>query len=300
MTISGEVPALLKMAAQTGFLTSAQPPVPLYSPIASTFDMPANAIDLVDIGGAPMPTQTKGQPNIQGFIEKTLAVKPKDWDIEVMISYNAVRDDKTGQLERRARAAGDNFQRHLAQQAYQALNDGDATTNFGAGYDGLALFSNSHVDKGAAYTTLQDNLDALTLSLTNFGTVYIKAQKTRDDHGVFTQYNYNQLVVPPDLATVAWQISTVKGGQETTTNANPYAGLMKPPIVMPQLDSTAWALVASDENVKPIIVVMRERPNLQATWFDPHGPDGGTYFFKFHAAYDHVPGEWRTAYMGNT
>jgi hypothetical protein len=50
MTISGEVPTLLKMAAQTGFLTSAQPAVPLYDPIATTYDMPANSIDLVDIG----------------------------------------------------------------------------------------------------------------------------------------------------------------------------------------------------------------------------------------------------------
>ncbi len=58
--------------------------------------------------------------------------------------------------------------------------------------------------------------------------------------------------------------------------------------------------MASNENVKPIIVVMREKPNLQATWFDPHGPDGGTYFFKFHAAYNHVYGEWRTAFMGKS
>jgi hypothetical protein len=299
MTISGEVPTLLKMAAQTGFLTSAQPPVPLYAPIASTYDMPANAIDLVDIGGSPMPTQTKGQPNIQGFIEKTLPVKPLDWDIEVMISYNAVRDDKTGQLERRARAAGDNFQRHIAQQAFQALNDGDATTNFGACYDGGAMFANAHIDKGAYYQTGQDNLDGLSLSLANFGTVYTKAQKTRDDQGVFTQYNYDLLVVSPDLANVAWQITNVRGGSETTTNANQYAGMVRH-IVAPQLDATAAILVASNENVKPIIVVMREKPNLQATWFDPHGPDGGTYFFKFHAAYNHVYGEWRTAYMINS
>ncbi len=299
MTISGEVPTLLKMAAQTGFLTSAQPPVPLYDPIASTYDMPANSIDLVDIGGSPMPTQARGQPNLQGFIEKTLPVKPLDWDIEVPISYNAVRDDKTGQLERRARAAGDNFQRHIAQQCYQALNDSDSTTNFGACYDGLPLFSNSHVDKGAAYVTLQDNLDASALSLANFTPIYVKAQKTRDDQGVFTQYNYDLLVVSPDLSSVAWQITTVKGGSDDTTKGNPYAGIVKYKVA-PQFDTTAWVLVASNENVKPIIVVMREKPNLQATWFDPHGPDGGTYYFKFHAAYNHVPGEWRTAYMGNS
>jgi phage major head subunit gpT-like protein len=290
---------MLKMAAQTGFLTSAQPPVPLYDPIASTYDMQANSVDLVDIGGAPMPTQNKGRPVIQGFIEKVLTVKPLDWDIEVAISYNAVRDDKTGQLEKKARSAGDNFQRHIAQQAYQALNDGDAVTNFGAGYDGLSFFNDAHLDPGGQYATPQDNLDNLTLDATNFGAVYTKAQKTRDDQGVFTQYTYDLLVVSPDLATAAWQITALRGGSDDPTKGNRFAGVVKH-IVAPQLDSTAWILVASSEGVKPIIVVMRERPNLQAAWFDPHGPDGGMYYFKFHAAYNHVYGDWRLAFMGKS
>ena len=297
--ISGNVPQHLVVAARTGFLTTAAPAVPLYAPIATTLPMTAKSIDMVDLGGAPMPLRNRGRMQVQDFIEKKLTVTPLDWDITVFISHNAVQDDQTGELDRKVRAAGDNFQRHIAQQCFQALNDGDATTNFGACYDGKAFFANDHVDKGAAYTTNQDNLDGNTLSLTNFATTYVKAQKTKDDQGNYTQFNYNLLVVPPDLAATAYQICRIPGGSETVTNANSYAGQVNY-IVAPQLDTTAWVLVASSEGTKPIIIAMREQPNLQSAWFDPEAPDGGRYYFKFYARYNHFYGDWRLAYMGNS
>jgi phage major head subunit gpT-like protein len=297
--ISGNVPQHLVVAARTGFLTTAVPPVPAYAPIAATIDMTAKSIDLVDLGGAPMPLRNRGKMQVQDFIEKKLTVTPLDWDITVFISHNAVQDDQTGELDRKVRSAGDNFQRHIAQQAFQALNDGDATTNFGPGYDGKAFFANDHVDKGAAYQTNQDNLDANALSLANFTTSYVKAQKTRDDQGNFTQYNYDLLVVSPDLAGVAHQITRVPGGSDDPAKANQYAGVVKH-IAVPQLDTTAWILVASNENVKPIIIAMREKPNLQSAWFDPEAPDGGRYYFKFYARYNHFYGDWRLAFMGNS
>jgi phage major head subunit gpT-like protein len=297
--ISGNVPQHLVVAARTGFLTTAMPPVPAYAPIASVLNMTAKSIDMVDLGGAPMPLRNRGRMQVQDFIEKKLTVTPLDWDITVFISHNAVQDDQTGELDRKVRAAGDNFQRHIAQQCFKALNDGDAVTNFGACYDGGAFYANSHVDKGAAYQTGQDNLDANSLSLANFKTTFVKAQKTVDDQGNYTQYNYNLLVVPPDLQDVAHQICRVPGGSETTTNANVYAGTLNY-IVAPQLDTTAWILVASSENTKPIIVAMREQPNLQSAWFDPEAPDGGRFYFKFYARYNHFYGDWRLAYMGNS
>jgi hypothetical protein len=48
------------------------------------------------------------------------------------------------------------------------------------------------------------------------------------------------------------------------------------------------------------LVVIREAPNLQSAWFDPEAADGGRYYFKFYARYNHYYGDWRTAMMGNT
>ena len=298
--ISGNIPQHLLVAAKTGFLTTAAPAVPTYAPIAQTVMMDAKSIDLVDLGASPMPLESKGRTAKQDFIEKTLQVKPKDWEITVRISHNAVKDDQTGTLESKCRMAGDNFQLHISNLAFQALNDGDATTNFSAGYDGLAMFSNSHVDKGAQYTTLQDNLNGLALSLDNFETVRVAANNFRQDQGEFTHYNYDLLVVPPALERIAAQITNNPFAYDTANRENnPYAGQVKF-LVHPKLDSTAAILVASSAAIKPILVVMREAPNLQSAWFDPEAGDGGMYNFKFYARYNHYYGDWRLAAMINT
>lgn len=298
--ISGEVPSHLLVGARTGFLATAQPNVPITTPIAQTIQMGSKSVDIVDIGGAPMPTRNRGRAQLQQMIEKKLTITPLDWDITVDISYNAVKDDQTGELERKVRSAGENFRLDMAQKAFKALNDGDATTNFGAGYDGLAMFSNSHVDKGAAYTTLQDNLDSLALSLTNFETVRVKAMTTRDDQGNFCDYNYDLLVVSPADERAAAQIADNREDATTANRAiNPYQGKLKY-VVSTQFDSGAWVLAASSQTIKPVLIAVRELPNLQAAWFDPNTPDGGTYYFKFYARYNHFYGDWRTAYMGKS
>jgi phage major head subunit gpT-like protein len=298
--ISGDVPMHLVIQARTGFLTTAEPAIPTYAPIANVFTLTARQMELVDLGSAPMPTQNRGRPQFQDFVEKALAVTAKDWDISVWISYNAVKDDQTGELDRKVRGAGSNFQRHISQQCFSALNAGDASTLFGLGYDGLTMFNANHVDKGAAYTTVQNNVNALTLNLTNFTTVRTAMRKILDDQGQPADLNYDLLVVSPDLEAAAFNITSNREDATTANRAaNPWAGITKY-IVSPKLDATAWFLVASSEPVKPIIIAMREPPSLQSAWFDPNAPDGGRYYFKFYARYNHFYGDWRLAAMGNT
>jgi len=298
--ISGNVPNHLVAMAKTGFLTTALKPVPDWSPIATMIDLTLKNQTLVDLGAAPMPARNRGKFNAQDFIEKSLTVEPLDWELPVWISGNAVKDDQTGTLLTRVRGAGANFQRHIAQQAFQALNDGDATTNFGAGYDALAMFSNSHVDKGAAYSTVQDNLDSLALSLDNFETVLTKAQLFRDDQGEFTDYNYNLLVTDPTNRRLAFNITNNPEDAGTADRArNPYAGIFST-LISPKLDTGAWFIVASSETVKPILIVMREQPHLEDAWKDPEAPNGGRYYFNFTARYNFYYGDWRTAAMGHS
>lgn len=298
--ISGNVPQHLLVTARTGFLETVASPDPAYARIATVLNMGSKSVDLVDLGAAPMPTRNKGRMSVRDFIERKLTITPLDWDITVGVSYNAVKDDQTGALERKVRNAGSNFQRHIAQQAFKALNDGDATTNYGAAYDGLSFYNDAHLDTGAEYTTGQDNKYALPLSIDNFETVRVAARGFRDDQGEFINYNYNLLVVPPTLERVGRNIVGNPQAYDTANREiNPYAGVTDL-IVHPNLDSTAWVLVAADEAVKPIIIAIREQPNLQSAWFDPETADGGMYYFKFFARYNHFYSDWRTAIMGNT
>jgi phage major head subunit gpT-like protein len=297
--ISGNVPYHLIYGARAGFLQSVKDVAPLWQQVAMVANLETRSLDLVDLGASPMPKESKTGMTIQDFIEKHVAVKPKDWDITVYLSYNALKDDRIGDLERRVRGAGANFNKHLNSLVFSALDAGDGTT-YGTSYDGLSLFNANHVDSGANYQTVQNNVNALALSLDNFDTVYSALSTVRDDQGEFMAYTPNLLIVPPALKRTAAQICDNKEAYDTTNReSNPYAGQISY-IVVPWLSSTAWILMDTTGEIKPIIVAMRETPSLQDAWFDPDKPDGGWYCFKFYARYSAGPGSWQPVSMGNT
>jgi len=298
--ISGNVPKHLVAGARVGFLTALKKYPADWQKIAMVVNLDGAAVDLVDLGAAPMPKESKSGITIQDMIEKTMEVKPTDWDITVWISQNAIDDDRTGGLLRRCKMAGQNFQRHLNKRVFQVLNAGDSST-YGSCYDGHDFFDDDHVDDGANYQTAQSNEGASALSIDNFETIWVAAQGLRDDQGEYVQYNYNQPVVPPALYREMFQIIANEWAYDSANRErNPYRGMIKPPIVSPELDSTAWYIIASDEAIKPLIVAMRKQPTLQDAWFDPKAPDGGRHYFKFFARYEVYYGDWRLAYQGNT
>jgi hypothetical protein len=269
-----------------------------WTQIATQINLTAKSQLLVDLGAAPMPVEDAA-PQLQDFIEKSLTVRPRDWNLIVHISKNAIDDDQTGTLNQRVRSAGRNFQRHLNNLVFTYLDAGDGST-YGLCYDGLSFFNGSHKDKGAAYSTTQDNSDAVTLSLDNFETELVKAQGFRDDQGEFTDYTYDLIVTSPTLARTAYQITSNPEAYDTNyREKNPYTQGIKS-LIHPKMSTTAWIVVASGEATKPLGVVMREQPNLQDAWFDATQPEGGWYYFKFFARYDIVYLDWRLAIMGNT
>ena len=101
--ISGNVPKHLVSGARTGFLIALKDYPADWKKIAMVVNMGEAAVDLVDVGAAPMPTTVV---TIQDMIEKTVEVKPVNWSIIVWISQNAIDDDQTGGglLRRRCRA----------------------------------------------------------------------------------------------------------------------------------------------------------------------------------------------------
>ena len=299
--IGGNVPKHLVVGARSGFLGALRRRDYPWQRVASQFNMSAASQDLVDLGAAPMPvlSDEAGGLTIQDFIEKSITVKPLSWDITVFISQNAIDDDQTATLQRKVASAGDNFQKHINQRVFTVLNGGDGTT-FGSAYDGQDFFDNDHVDAGADFQTNQDNENTLALSLDNFETVWVAAQAFRDDQGQFTEYAYDLLVAHPTNKRLAANITgNVQALDTANREMNPFAGEVQY-ITTPEIDSNAWYLIASNESVKPIILVMRQQPSLQSAWFDPEKPEGGYHIFKFYARYDVVYGDWRLAIQGQT
>ena len=297
--IAANVPQHLVIGAKTGFLAALPTIVQPYQEIASVVQMNAKTITFTDLGASPWPVESKGQNQVQDFTEKALAVTAKDWEITVGISHNAIQDDLTGTLNSKVRGAGEGFQGWINQEVFQALNDGD-TINYGLAYDGLDFFSASHFDKGADYQTVQSNLSNLALSLDNFSTVKVASNKFKNDRGKAVRYNHNLLVVSPELEYTAGQICINTEAYDTANREkNPYAGNTRY-LVAPEFDSTAWALVAANQSLKPILIGEREAPNLNAAWFDPKAAEGGIYYFKFYARYVFFYSDWRLAHLGKS
>jgi phage major head subunit gpT-like protein len=287
----------LTVGVRTGFLQAFRDAPQTWQRIAQMVQMDRGEMDVVDLGAAPMPTVNPQA--VQDFIEKSIEVKPQDWYLTVWLSQNAIDDDQTGTLERRAQMAGMNFNKHINNRVFDVLNGGDGTT-YGLAYDGQEFFDNDHVDKGADYQTNQDNEYALTLSMDNFETVEVAARQFVDDQGEYTNYNYDLLVCHPSLRRVGWQIVENPESYNTAERErNPYAGVFDM-LTSPQLDSTAWFIIASSEPIKPILVVMRKSPAINAAWFDPQQDDGGIYYWQWHARYEMYYGDWRLAVQGNT
>lgn len=298
--IGGNVPKHLVVGARQGFLNAMKEGTYDWQRIAMEVTITAKTVDLVDLGAAPMPKNSKSGITVQDMIERTKEVSVKDWDITVWISENSINDDQTGgSLLRRVRQAGDNFNKHVNKRVFQVLNAGDGST-YGLCYDGSDFFDNDHVDAGANYQTSQDNENALALSLDNFDTVWTAGQSVVDDQGELSEHSYDLLVVNPSLMRTAYNIAGNPEDYATTNRAsNPWSGKVGY-ISNANLDTNAWFVVASNERIKPLLVVYKERPGLQHAWFDPTAPDGGRHYFKFYARYEIHYGDWRLALMGNT
>ncbi len=297
MAISGNLPKHLEVAARTGVLTSPIRDDFQYRQVAAEIDLSTQRTDLVDLGGMPVPTENP--KDVDTLIEKAMIVNPKDWYLTLSISQNAIDDDQTGSLLTKFQNLNPAFQRQLDTKTFELLNAGDGAT-LGVGYDGQHFFSDAHVDKGASYKTAQDNENALALDATNFNAVMASARQFRDDQSNFTNYAYNLLIGNTVLEPEIFQISSnaqLAGTAER--DINPWAGLVRG-FTRPELDTTAWMLIASSEVAKPIIVGIRKRPTLSNMWFDSQAGDGGIHYFQYHARYVHVFGDWRLAAQGNT
>jgi phage major head subunit gpT-like protein len=298
--ISKNVPKHLVLGARTGFLASlGDQAFTDYLRFTKVFNMDAVNQDLVDLGAGPMPVESTGEGVAQDFIEKTLPVTTKDWEIIVWLSHNAKMDDQTKTLESKVKSAGENFKADMSNGAFDVLENGDATTKYGACHDGLSLFNDAHKDAGALNVTGQDNKFALTLSPDNFDTVRVAGRLFLNDQNEPYEYNHNLLIINPTQERDAAQITNNPNiGDTTDRNVNPYAGVTKY-ITSAKITAGEWYLADESRTAKPVIVALREAPHLQHSWFDPSAPEGGRYYFKFYGRYDFYPGFWPTVLKGN-
>lgn len=324
MITRNDIAAHLERSARGGFLSAQKTYQALRGPFVREAPSDGAFEEYADMGSTPWPVLNSGksgsggtdgrtgapvagrinaggQITIWGGGELPLRVNNLDYEIGIGISHNAINDDRAGNLVQWAMQARVTFEKHKDYLCFDALNAGEAATKYGNCYDGNVFFYDTHIDPGANYQTGQDNKYALTLSNTNFKTVKIAAAKVLGGDGHPVGMNHNLLIVPPDLEWEAAQIALNKEQAGTgNRDLNPYAGSVKM-LVAPGgwLDTTAWYLVDPNDIVKPLILQIRQEPQL-VTVDDEMAGDGGVRFFIWRARYNVAYGSWRHCFQGNT
>jgi phage major head subunit gpT-like protein len=319
--VRSDILAHLERGMRVGFLAGLKDYAPKRGAFTRTVPSDGAFEIYGDLGSQPWPVRMAGQAGggtdgrtggpsagglheggpivVLGGEERNLVVYNSDWGTAVGIWHNAINDDRVGGLEDWARNQGKRFEQHKDYLCFDALNSGEATTNYGACYDGLSFFNDSHFDKGAEYQTVQDNKYALSLSLDNFETVRIAGGKFKDGRGQpYGGLGHSLLVHALDLERTAAQITDNPLAYDTANQErNPYAGMIQRLAVPGSwFDSTAWVLV--DPDVKPILLQERSGPEL--IFWDDFTQGSGVRYYKWVARYSVAYGDWRGAIMGNS
>jgi phage major head subunit gpT-like protein len=321
MIFRTDIAAHLENGVKVGFLAGTK----MYTPKRDAFAREApstGAFEIyADMGATPWPRQNGGNSGastdprtlvpaaggihaggpvtVLGGNERGIIVFNLGWDIVIGIEHDAINDDRLGDLDIWARSAGMRFEQHKDQQCFDVLAQGTAAAPHGNGYDGLPLFSASHVDKGAEYQTAQSNLLSTLLTLDNYEAAKIAAAKFLDDRGQPVSYNHSLLIHPPDLKRTAAQITDGREDYSTTNRAiNPYAGVdtrLEAPGTW--LGSAAWYLIDQTQPQKPVILQVRQ--NAEPAMWDDLSQGSGVRYYRFYARYNAVAGPWRLVIQGH-
>lgn len=151
-----------------------------------------------------------------------------------------------------AKALGRGLRATIEKTCADVLNNGFSNT----GYDGVALFANTHPLADSA--TNGDNLTTGTLTDANLKTGLILMRDTRDEANVLMMAMPKNLIVPPELEYTAKAILMSErpaGELSNDTNTCPRLNL----VVLDYLtSSTAWFIQAG--NLDNLMFMWREAP----------------------------------------
>lgn len=237
--------------------------------IASTVTIDGDTARFPFVGDIPQMTRWVDERQYDALGTNSYSVTLGDpWEETVAIKRTAINDDMTGQLRQRARDLGTAVVNNRLKQVISALLNGTATTAFGACYDGLSFFNDSHVVKttaGAAGTA--DNNATGVYTAANMKTWIQTMQLFTSDQGNPLSVTPTHLLVGPasqwaarELLESPIQVTRVGEGSVSSSASaasdftNVLDGQMRV-ITCPWITGAQGFLLDLSKGVKPIVLV---------------------------------------------
>ena len=291
-----------------------RPQTALIDAITTQVDADNVTETIASLGTVPAMTEWIGERNEKGFKEHSVNVTSKDYELTIPVPRRLLRLDKTGQaqLGNLADQVALRVANHPRKHLFDVLN-GTVTAT---GYDGEALFSDSHA---AGDQSMDNNIDAdiSTFPVTTHGTVAepspaelifsvmqgVEQMRTFvDDQGEVINEDLSEMVaILPSRYETAGRIAFGANAinQQDGAGPNPLAseGLNITPVYSPRFtDTDAICLFEATGPVAPFLLVELEQPMI-----DVLGPESEYYKLNNQAlilanrAYNLGIGRWDKA-----
>jgi phage major head subunit gpT-like protein len=225
------------------------------------------------LGQLPQMREFKDERKVKGIAESDYQLTNKLWESTIGVDRRAWDNDQSGTLRPRIMGLAAEYNRKIEEEVFTCLAKGNATTSYGACYDGLAFFTASTHVLGA--NTI-DNLDTDALAYDKLQGVIAKMAVYKGEADSYLGVKPSHLITNPKMMWTARELLMVR---DTVTAAGwTLQGALKL-LVSPYLaldntsNTSCWIVADLSRSIKPIIV--QQKGNVE---FDFLGRGSDTAF----------------------
>ena len=147
-------------------------------------------------------------------------IEPLEFGMGIQIERKLFDDEQFSIIDQKPKAlAGSLFRRRQIDAARPFNNAFSVDSYFGTNSEGVAMCSNSHTTTSGASTSAGfDNLVTTSLSAVALAAARIQMVQFRGDRAEIISVNPSQLLIPPDLYEIAFEITNSMGKVDTANN----------------------------------------------------------------------------------
>lgn len=219
----------------------------------------------------------------------TVTTTHDEWEKAIQVTQAMIEDNQYQELKDMTAELGRTAKIEVENQSANLYNNGFSGSYLG--YDGVALFSASHPNRGTGSGTQSNVASAAALADATLKSALIAMRKQKNESGQLINAKADQLIVPDDLEFTALELTTSALKTGTTDNdVNTLRGKLGVVVWGYLSSATAWIL--RDSGLAKNKFYWRIRPQFGSeTDFD-----SGNLKFKGRMRFSYNWSDWRGLY----
>ena len=175
-------------------------------------------------------------------------ITPLEYAQGIQVERKLIDDEQFSIIDRKPKALAASLYRRRQTDCFRPFNQAFSVDNFFYNNsEGVAMCSNSHTTtSGASTASGYDNLVTTSLSAVSLFSAYTQMRQFRGDRAEIIEVMPNELMIPVDLAEIAYEITKSQGKVDTANNnANYMNGKFTVKESLYLTDANNWFLMDS-------------------------------------------------------